>query len=42
LPVGLIWGEQDGEVLFHPDEDVTGAIRTDCTGGKVACLRRRA
>jgi DNA invertase Pin-like site-specific DNA recombinase len=20
LPVGFIWGEQDGEVLFHPDE----------------------
>jgi DNA invertase Pin-like site-specific DNA recombinase len=28
LPGGLIWGEQDGEVLFHPDEAVTGAIRT--------------
>jgi DNA invertase Pin-like site-specific DNA recombinase len=28
LPVGLVWGEQDGEVLFHPDEAVTGAIRT--------------
>ena len=28
LPVGLIWGEQDGEVLFHPDEAVSGAIRT--------------
>lgn len=27
LPVGLVWGEQDGEVLFHPDEAVTGAIR---------------
>jgi DNA invertase Pin-like site-specific DNA recombinase/uncharacterized protein YndB with AHSA1/START domain len=27
LPVGFIWGEQDGEVLFHPDEAVTGAIR---------------
>jgi len=24
LPVGFIWGEQDGEVLFHPDEAVTG------------------
>ena len=22
LPVGFIWGEQDGEVLFHPDEAV--------------------
>src|ERR1700746_3685755 len=28
LPVGLIWGEEDGEVLFHPDAAVTGAIRT--------------
>jgi DNA invertase Pin-like site-specific DNA recombinase len=28
LPVGFIWGEQDGEVLFHPDEAVSGAIRT--------------
>jgi DNA invertase Pin-like site-specific DNA recombinase len=28
LPVGFIWGEQDGEVLFHPDEAVTGALRT--------------
>ena len=28
LPVGLIWGEADGEVLLHPDEVVSGAIRT--------------
>src|SRR5262245_43257643 len=28
LPVGLVWGEQDGEVLLHPDEAVTGVIRT--------------
>jgi len=28
LPVGFIWGEQDGEILFHPDAAVTGAIRT--------------
>lgn len=28
LPVGLIWGQDDGEVLFHPDQAVTGAIRT--------------
>jgi DNA invertase Pin-like site-specific DNA recombinase len=27
LPVGLTWGNQDGEVLFHPDEAVCGAIR---------------
>ena len=25
LPVGFVWGEQDGEVLCHPDEAVTGA-----------------
>jgi uncharacterized protein YndB with AHSA1/START domain len=28
LPIGFVWGEQEGEVLFHPDEAVTGAIRT--------------
>ena len=28
LPVGLIWGEADGEVLLHPDEAVSGALRT--------------
>ena len=28
LPVGLIWGEADGEVRFHPDQAVTGAIRS--------------
>jgi len=27
LPIGLIWGEADGEVLLHPDEAVSGAIR---------------
>jgi DNA invertase Pin-like site-specific DNA recombinase len=27
LPVGLIWGESDGEVLLHPDEAISGAIR---------------
>jgi excisionase family DNA binding protein len=27
LPVGFVWGEEDGEVLFHPNEAVTGAIR---------------
>ena len=27
LPVGFVWGEHDGEVLFHPDEAVLGAIR---------------
>src|SRR5713101_6032344 len=28
LPVGFIWGEEDGEVRFHPDEAVIGTIRT--------------
>ena len=23
LPVGFVWGEEDGEVRFHPDEAVT-------------------
>jgi len=26
LPVGLVWGEADGEIVFHPDEAVTGVI----------------
>ncbi|HXZ76508.1 MAG TPA: recombinase family protein, partial [Streptosporangiaceae bacterium] len=26
LPVGLVWGEADGEVRWHPDEAVTGVI----------------
>src|ERR1700733_7724619 len=28
LPVGFVWGEADGEVLFYPDEAVTTAIRS--------------
>ena len=28
LPVGLVWGEEDAEIRFHPDEAVRGAIRT--------------
>jgi DNA invertase Pin-like site-specific DNA recombinase len=28
LPVGLVWGQAPGEVGFHPDEQVCGAIRT--------------
>jgi len=28
LPVGLVWGEEDGEVLLHPDEAIRGAIAT--------------
>src|SRR6266498_1550736 len=26
LPVGLVWGEVDGQILLHPDEAVTGVI----------------
>jgi len=26
LPAGLVWGEEDGEVLRHPDEAVRGVI----------------
>jgi len=26
LPVGLVWGEQDGDIGWHPDEAVTGVI----------------
>lgn len=28
LPVGLVWGEADGEIRLHPDEAVTGVITT--------------
>ena len=28
LPVGLVWGQADGQVLLHPDEAVRGAIAT--------------
>ncbi len=28
LPVGFVWGEEDGEVRFHPDESVVSTIRT--------------
>jgi DNA invertase Pin-like site-specific DNA recombinase len=27
LPVGFVWGDEDGEVCFHPDEAVTRTIR---------------
>ena len=27
LPVGLIWGEADGEICFHPDEAITGVLQ---------------
>lgn len=28
LPVGFVWGDEDGEVRFHPDEAVRAAIHT--------------
>jgi DNA invertase Pin-like site-specific DNA recombinase len=28
LPVGFVWGDADGEVLFHPDEAVVTAIES--------------
>jgi DNA invertase Pin-like site-specific DNA recombinase/uncharacterized protein YndB with AHSA1/START domain len=28
LPVGFVWGEGDGEILFHPDQAVTGLIHS--------------
>jgi DNA invertase Pin-like site-specific DNA recombinase/uncharacterized protein YndB with AHSA1/START domain len=28
LPIGFVWGDEDGEVRFLPDEAVGGAIRT--------------
>jgi len=28
LPVGFVWGEQDGEICFHPDESVVSILRT--------------
>jgi DNA invertase Pin-like site-specific DNA recombinase len=27
LPVGFVWGDADGEVLLHPDQSVTDALR---------------
>jgi|SRR6516162_2858424 DNA invertase Pin-like site-specific DNA recombinase len=28
LPVGFVWGEEDGELCFHPDEAVVSTLRT--------------
>jgi DNA invertase Pin-like site-specific DNA recombinase len=27
LPIGFVWGDGDGEVLFHPDQSVVDAVR---------------
>ena len=26
LPIGLVWGEADGQILQHPDEAVRGVL----------------
>jgi DNA invertase Pin-like site-specific DNA recombinase len=41
LPVGLIWGEADGEICFHPNEAVTGVISA-VFGQFAACGSARA
>src|SRR5436305_10218503 len=28
LPIGFVWGEEDGEILIDPDDAVRGAIQT--------------
>ena len=28
LPIGFVWGEEDGEILIHPDAAVVHVIRT--------------
>jgi DNA invertase Pin-like site-specific DNA recombinase len=28
LPIGFVWGEADGDIRFHPNEAVVGAVRT--------------
>ena len=28
LPVGFVWGQEDGEVLLHPDQAVRGVLHT--------------
>jgi DNA invertase Pin-like site-specific DNA recombinase len=41
LPAGLVWGEADGEICFHPDEAVTGVIAA-VFGQFAACGSARA
>ena len=40
LPVGLVWGEADGEILRHPDEQVVSVI--SAVFSQFAVLGRRA
>src|SRR6266702_2723094 len=41
LPVGLIWGEADGEILRHPDEQVVAVIEAVFTQFAVAGSARQ-
>src|SRR6266566_2573686 len=41
LPVGLIWGEADGEILKHPDEQVVSVIEAVFTQFAVAGSARQ-
>ena len=49
LPVGLVWGEADGEILRHPDEAVTASSPRSsasspsaarCAGSGCGCVTR--
>lgn len=40
LPVGLVWGEDDGQILLHPDEAVTGVIAAVFASSPSADRRR--
>ena len=33
LPVGLVWGDEDGEILLHPDEAVRGVMNPGPNSG---------
>src|SRR5215469_12751909 len=42
LPVGLVWGEADGEILRHPDEQVAAVIEAVFTQFAIAGSARQA
>ena len=47
LPAGLVWGEEAGQILLHPDEAVRGAIsavleRLAATGSARHAVRLRS
>src|SRR5260221_2964540 len=41
LPVGFVWGDRDGEVLFHPNAAVAAAIHTVFDRFTELCSARR-